>query len=40
MLLDMTPKGCNENGPNYNLGDWVRRHDEYDSESPPREQAS
>jgi predicted dithiol-disulfide oxidoreductase (DUF899 family) len=27
--LDMTPKGRNENGPNYNLMDWVRRHDEY-----------
>jgi len=30
MLLDMTPKGRNETGPYYNLGDWVRRHDEYD----------
>lgn len=30
MLLDMTPRGRNETGPYYNLGDWVRRHDEYD----------
>jgi predicted dithiol-disulfide oxidoreductase (DUF899 family) len=30
MLLDMTPKGRNETGPHYNLGDWVRRHDEYE----------
>jgi predicted dithiol-disulfide oxidoreductase (DUF899 family) len=28
-LLDMTPKGRNETGPNYNLMDWVKRHDEY-----------
>jgi predicted dithiol-disulfide oxidoreductase (DUF899 family) len=32
MLLDMTPKGRNETGPYYNLGDWVRRHDEYEQE--------
>ena len=30
MLLDATPKGRNENGPNFNLMDWVRRHDEYE----------
>lgn len=30
MLLDITPKGRNETGPNYNLMDWVLRHDEYD----------
>jgi predicted dithiol-disulfide oxidoreductase (DUF899 family) len=30
MLLDATPKGRNETGPNFNLMDWVRRHDEYD----------
>lgn len=30
MLLDMTPWGRNETGSWYNLGDWVRRHDEYD----------
>jgi predicted dithiol-disulfide oxidoreductase (DUF899 family) len=29
MFLDLTPKGRNETGPNYNLMDWVRRHDEY-----------
>jgi len=26
--LDLAPRGCNENGPNYNLGDWERRHDD------------
>jgi predicted dithiol-disulfide oxidoreductase (DUF899 family) len=31
MLLDITPKGRNENGPNRNLTDWVRRHDRYDA---------
>ncbi len=31
MFLDLTPKGRNENGPNFNLTDWVKRHDEYDS---------
>jgi predicted dithiol-disulfide oxidoreductase (DUF899 family) len=30
MFLDLTPNGRNENGPNGNLTDWVRRHDEYD----------
>jgi predicted dithiol-disulfide oxidoreductase (DUF899 family) len=30
MYLDLTPKGRNENGPHYNLGDWVRHHDKYD----------
>jgi len=29
MFLDLTPKGRDENGPNYNLTDWVKRHDEY-----------
>jgi predicted dithiol-disulfide oxidoreductase (DUF899 family) len=29
MVLDLTPKGRNETGPNYNLMDWVRRHDAY-----------
>jgi predicted dithiol-disulfide oxidoreductase (DUF899 family) len=29
MVLDLTPKGRNETGPNPNLMDWVRRHDEY-----------
>jgi predicted dithiol-disulfide oxidoreductase (DUF899 family) len=31
MFLDLTPKGRNETGPNYNLTDWVRRHDTYES---------
>jgi predicted dithiol-disulfide oxidoreductase (DUF899 family) len=31
MLLDLTPKGRNENGPNFNLTDWVRHHDRYGS---------
>ena len=35
MFLDVTPKGRNETGPNFNLTDWVRRHDEYD-ESPAK----
>ena len=30
MWLDITPKGRQENGPNYNLMDWVHRHDEYE----------
>jgi predicted dithiol-disulfide oxidoreductase (DUF899 family) len=29
MLLDVTPKGRNETGPNHNLTDWVRHHDKY-----------
>jgi len=29
-VLDVTPKGRNENGPNYALGDWVRLRNEYD----------
>lgn len=29
MYLDLTPKGRNETGPNYNLADWVRHHDSY-----------
>jgi len=36
MFLDLTPKGRNETGPNFNLTDWVRRHDEYqDGSSAP-----
>ncbi len=31
MWLDLTPKGRNENGPNFTLGDWVRHHDRYDA---------
>jgi len=27
--LDLTPTGRNENGPNFALTDWVRRHDRY-----------
>jgi len=30
MYLDVTPKGRNENGPRYNLTDWVRHHDRYE----------
>ena len=33
MILDLTPKGRNETGPNHNLMDWVRRHDEYEDTS-------
>ena len=29
MYLDLTPKGRNETGPGYNMGDWVRPHDQY-----------
>jgi predicted dithiol-disulfide oxidoreductase (DUF899 family) len=29
MILDLTPKGRNETGPNHNLTDWVRHHDRY-----------
>lgn len=32
MLLDLTPKGRNETGPNHNLTDWVRHHDRYGAE--------
>ena len=31
MLLDMTPKGRNETGPNGNLMDWIKRHDRYEA---------
>lgn len=30
VLLDLTPKGRNETGPNFDLTDWVRHHDKYD----------
>jgi predicted dithiol-disulfide oxidoreductase (DUF899 family) len=33
MFLDLTPKGRDETGPNYNLTDWVKRHDEYETGS-------
>jgi predicted dithiol-disulfide oxidoreductase (DUF899 family) len=29
MYLDLTPKGRNENGPNFDLTDWARHHDRY-----------
>jgi predicted dithiol-disulfide oxidoreductase (DUF899 family) len=29
-LLDLTPKGRNETGPNHDMTDWVRHHDRYD----------
>jgi predicted dithiol-disulfide oxidoreductase (DUF899 family) len=29
VLLDLTPKGRNETGPNHSLADWVRHHDRY-----------
>jgi predicted dithiol-disulfide oxidoreductase (DUF899 family) len=29
--LDLAPKGRNENGPNFDLTDWVRHHDCYGS---------
>jgi predicted dithiol-disulfide oxidoreductase (DUF899 family) len=29
MVLDLTPKGRNETGPNFDLSDWVRHHDRY-----------
>jgi len=32
MLLDFTPKGRNETGPNFNLTDWVKHHDLYDKQ--------
>ncbi|HZF24680.1 MAG TPA: thioredoxin family protein [Steroidobacteraceae bacterium] len=28
-FLDLTPKGRDENGPAFNLTDWVRHHDRY-----------
>jgi predicted dithiol-disulfide oxidoreductase (DUF899 family) len=31
--LDLTPKGRNETGPNFDLTDWVRHHDKYDDDS-------
>jgi predicted dithiol-disulfide oxidoreductase (DUF899 family) len=30
IVLDLTPKGRNETGPNRDLTDWVRHHDKYD----------
>lgn len=34
-FLDMTPLGRNENGPSYDLTDWVRHHDRYDERTRP-----
>ncbi|GEP45308.1 DUF899 domain-containing protein [Brevifollis gellanilyticus] len=31
-FIDMAPKGRNENGPNKNLMDWVKRHDRYEND--------
>lgn len=28
--LDLAPKGRNETGPGFNLGDWVKHHDKYE----------
>ena len=38
MYLDITPKGRNENGPRYNLTDWVRHHDRYEDGGSVNEQ--
>ena len=35
VLLDMTPKGREENGPHHSLMDWVKRHDEYGATAKP-----
>jgi predicted dithiol-disulfide oxidoreductase (DUF899 family) len=32
-FLDYMPKGRNETGPNFNLRDWVRRHDQYEHDA-------
>ncbi|MGA7356524.1 MAG: thioredoxin family protein [Candidatus Cybelea sp.] len=32
MWLDLTPKGRNETGPTFSMGDWVRHHDRYDAD--------
>lgn len=29
IVLDLTPKGRNESGPNHDLTEWVRHHDKY-----------
>jgi predicted dithiol-disulfide oxidoreductase (DUF899 family) len=38
MYLDITPKGRNENGPRYNLTDWVRHHDRYEADGSVNDQ--
>jgi predicted dithiol-disulfide oxidoreductase (DUF899 family) len=30
-FLDLTPKGRNETGPNFDMSDWVQRHDKYEA---------
>ncbi|MGH8595693.1 MAG: DUF899 family protein [Gammaproteobacteria bacterium] len=32
VVLDHTPKGRNETGPDHSLTDWVRLHDSYDKD--------
>ena len=32
MFLDISPLGRNETGPNGNLTDWVKRHDQYEGQ--------
>lgn len=32
MYLDLTPKGRNEKGPAFNLMDWVKHHDRYETD--------
>jgi predicted dithiol-disulfide oxidoreductase (DUF899 family) len=34
VVLDMMPKGRDENGPHHTLMDWVKRHDEYAATAP------
>lgn len=38
--LDNAPKGRNENGPEKDLTDWVRRHDKYDHDTSVEDQNS
>lgn len=33
--LDLAPLGRNEHGPHFNLGDWVRHHDRYETHARP-----
>ena len=37
-FLDLTPKGRNETGPNFDMSDWVRHHDKYE-DAPAKEHA-
>lgn len=36
VYLDLTPKGRNETGPQFNLMDWVRHHDRYEEARPEK----